>query len=173
MRKKAIFVTIFLGTIMLTSTVAISLPNIIDISPDTPANNYSLEKQSQFCGIGAAKSTAFVKEYKIPTDCTNPLAITTDSDGNIWFVQSNTGKIVKFVPQSESFTEFENPFWPKGGTSMMWGIDYSTDGTFWFTDAIFKSIWKFSPSDESYSRLGLPYNDTLPQKIEVYGSDLI
>jgi len=44
MRKKAIFVTIFFGTIMLTSTVALSLPNIIDIFPDTPANNYYIDK---------------------------------------------------------------------------------------------------------------------------------
>src|SRR3989338_7428116 len=174
MQKKAILVSVFFGTILLTSTVALSLPNLLNISPsDMPANHYSVAQQAQFCGIGTAKSNAYVKEYKIPTDCTNPLAITTGMDGNIWFVQSNTGKIVKFNPQSESFTEFENTFWPKGGVSMTWGIDHAADGSLWFTDDVFNSIWKFSPSDKSYQRLGLPSNNTLPQKIEAFGSDLI
>jgi virginiamycin B lyase len=33
--------------------------------------------------------------------------------GNVWFAQSNTGKLAKFDPSSESFTEYDNPLWPK------------------------------------------------------------
>jgi virginiamycin B lyase len=167
-------VSVFFATILLTSTVALSLPNLLNgSSGDSPANRYAVDQQAKFCGFDAAKSNKYITEYKIPTECTNPLAITSDKDGNVWFVQSNTGKIVKFNPQSKSFTEFDNAVFPKSGVSMMWGVDQTDDGSFWFTDAVFQSIWKFSPSEKTYSRLGFPTNNTLPQKIQAFGSDLI
>lgn len=178
-----LIVAIFFGTILLTSTVVIALPGLMEPlnnNPDvtitgTPADNYVDEQRPQFCGTGDAKSTTFVKEYKIPTECTNPLAITTDYDGNVWFAQSNTGNIAMFDPLTESFTEFDNPAWPDGGRSMMWGMDYAPDGSIWYTDEVFNSIWQFSPYDESYNRLGYNANmqNSLPQQIEVFGSDLI
>lgn len=183
MKKMGLAVAIFFGVILLTSTVVIALPGLMEpLSNDpeitltgTPADNYIDSQRPQFCGTGDAQSTTYVKEYKIPTDCTNPLAITTDYDGNVWFAQSNTGNIVKFDPITESFTEYENPAWPEGGRSMMWGMDYSPDGSIWYTDEVFDSIWKFSTFDESYGRLGYPAEgtDALPQKIEVFGSSLI
>jgi len=36
-------------------------------------------------------SNDYVKEYKIPTACTQPLAITVDHNGIVWFAQTNTG----------------------------------------------------------------------------------
>ena len=68
----------------------------------TPADNFPDSERAQFCGSAIAKSTTFVQEYSIPTPCTNPLSITTDYDGNVWFTQTNTGKIAKFDPVSES-----------------------------------------------------------------------
>ena len=44
-----------------------------------------------------------------------------------------------------TFTEYDNPIWPDGSRSMMWGIDYAPDGSVWFTDEAFDSVWKFSP----------------------------
>lgn len=183
MKKMGLAVAVFFGVILLTSTVVIALPGLMEplnTNPDvtvtgTPADNYPDAQRDQFCGVGDAKSTAYVKEYKIPTVCTNPMAITADYDGNIWFVQSNTGNVAKFDPATESFTEFENPSWPDGGRSMMWGMDYSPDGYLWFTDDIFDSIWKFSTFDGSYGLLGYPAGDmgAMPQKIQVFGSSLI
>lgn len=181
MKKMGLVVAIFFGAILLTSTVVIALPGLMaPFDPDvtitgTPADNYVDAQRPQFCGTGEAKSTTYVKEYKIPTECTNPLAITTDYEGNVWFAQTNTGNVAKFDPQTEMFTEFENPTWPDGGRSMMWGIDYAPDGSIWYTDEIFNSIWKFSPSDGSYDRLGYtdPNTNAMPQKIQVFGSDII
>ena len=184
MKKMGLVVAIFFGTILLTSTVVIALPGLMEpLSTDpnvtftgTPADSYPDIQRDQFCGVGTAKSTSYVTEYKIPTECTNPLAITTDYDGTVWFMQSNTGMVAKFDPISESFTEFENPIWPDGArSSMMWGMDYGPDGSIWFTDDLFNAIWKFSTLDESYSPLGLSNDgsDSLPQKIEVFGSNLL
>ena len=180
MNKKGLLVAVFFGTILLTSTVAISLPNLMspidteNTITGTPADNFPDAQRAQFCGSGNAKSTTYVTEYTIPTVCTNPLAIVTDYEGNVWFAQTNTGKLAKFNPSTESFTEYENPSWPPNGRSMMWGIDYSSDGSIWYTDETFDSVWRFSPQEETYQRLPYPSEgDSLPQKLKVDGSQII
>ena len=182
MKKKGLFVAIFFGVILLTSTVVIALPGLMaPFDPDsettitgTPADNFPDAQRAQFCGSSIAKSTTYVKEYSIPTVCTNPLAIVNDYEGNVWFAQTNTGKIAKFDPVSESFTEFDNPNWPPNGRSMIWGIDYSPDGSIWYTDETFDSVWRFTPTDERYQRIQYPSEgDSLPQKLKIDGSQII
>ena len=181
MKKKGIAVTAFFGFILLSSTIMIAFSgfNPESDSPEvtttgTPADNFPDDQRAQFCGSSDAKSTDYVKEFSIPTLCTNPLAIVTDYDGNVWFAETNTGNIAKFDPKSETFTEYENSLWPPGGRSMMWGIDYSPDGSIWYTDESFDSVWKFSTIDEKYDRLSYPSEgDSLPQKLRVDGSQII
>ncbi|KAF6247163.1 lyase [Nitrosopumilus sp. b3] len=181
MKKKAVMVTVFFGFILLSSTIMITLPGIMPPSDEsemtvtgTPADNFPDDQRAQFCGSSTAKSTTFIQEYSIPTLCTNPLAIVSDYDGNIWFTETNTGNLAKFDPITETFIEYENPSWPPGGRSMMWGIDYAPDGTVWYTDETYDSVWKFSTIDEEYSRLSYPSEgDSLPQKLQIHGSQII
>ena len=181
MKKKGIAVTAFFGFILLTSTIMLTLPGIDPNSnfpkvtiTGTPADNFPDEQRAQFCGSGNAKSTDYIQEFSIPTECTNPLAIITDYDGNVWFAETNTGKIAKFDLNTESFTEYENSRWSPGDRSMMWGIDYAPDGSIWFTDESFDFIWKFSTIDETYDRWSYPSEgNALPQKLRVDGSQII
>ena len=140
----------------------------------TPADNYPDAQRPQFCGSSIAKSTPYVQEFSIPTECTNPLAVVTDYDGNVWFAETNTGQLAKFDPTTQTFSEFDNPTWPKGGRSMMWGIDYSPDGSVWFTDEAYDSIWKFTPDSKKYQRIAFPAEgNSLPQRLQVDGSQII
>ena len=182
MKKIGIVVSIFFATIMLTSlTAGVLLNNTPPTSENpeititgTPADNFPDAQRAQFCGSNTSKSTDYVQEFSIPTLCTNPLAIVTDYDGNVWFTQTNTGKVAKFDPVTKVFTEYDNPLWPKGGRSMMWGIDYAPDGSVWFTDETYDSVWKFSTLDEKYERLSYPSEgNSLPQKLLVDGSQII
>ena len=161
---------------------------------------YTDDEVLQFCSTNdQPMSNEYVKEYRIPTACTQPLAITVDHNGLVWFVQTNTGKIAKFDPQTEKFTEYDNPVWeqvekifivgaiendlePTKLRSMIWGLDYFPDGTIWFTDERTDAIWKFSIDTESYDRISysqtdeneLPYKDvSLPQKLVIEGSKII
>ena len=179
-KTKGLIVAAFFGIILVTSTVTLAIPNLLPPPEDkstvtgTPADNFSDDQRAQFCGSEDAKSNTYIKEYEIPTKCTQPLAITTDPDGNVWFAQVNTGKLAKFDPNSESFTEYENPEWPPKARSMMWGIAYSPDASIWFTDEVHDSIWKFSIEDEKYQRLGYPTaGDALPQRLKIVGSQII
>ena len=181
MNKKGLLVVLFFGSIMVTS--GFGLQNMMtppeQDSPDltltgTPSDNFPEEQRAQFCGSGDAKSTKYVTEFSIPTECTNPLSVVTDYDGNVWFTQTNTGKLAKFDPVLEVFTEYENPLWPQGARSMMWGIDYAPDGNVWFTDESYDSVWKFSTFDESYERISYPSEgNSLPQRLKVDGSQII
>jgi len=175
--KKFFIIPIVVGVILI--SVIFAIPNLIPTETNvtltgTPADNFPEEQRSKFCGTGNATSNNYVKEYKIPTDCTLPQAIITDFDGNIWLVGSNTGSVAKFDPVLESFTEYENPFWPKSGYSMMWGMDVAPDGTIWFTDEKYNSVWKFNIQDEEYQRFSFSSDDSSsPQRLEIHGSQLI
>jgi virginiamycin B lyase len=188
--KKGIFVVVFFGGILLTSTVMFALPppdptmseqdiemeDLMDgfTKTGTPMDNFPDEQRATFCGVENAKSNSYVTEYSIPTLCTQPLAIKVTPDGNVWFIESNTGNIAKFDPTSEQFTEFENSFWPEQGRTMSWGMDYSPDGTLWYTDGTYDSIWKFNTITETYDGMSYPASESgsLPQKLEIDGSNV-
>jgi len=156
---------------------------------------YSDDESLQFCSANEqARSNEYVKEYKIPTACTQPLAITVDPYGMVWFAQTSTGKVAKFDPLTETFTEYDNSVWeniekifivsaiennmaPEKLRSMMWGMDYFPDGSIWFTDERTDAIWKFSIDTESYDRISYSQTDenksSLPQKLVIEGSKII
>ena len=156
---------------------------------------YSDSESLQFCSTNEeALSNEYVKEYKIPTACTQPLAIIVDHNGIVWFAQTNTGKVAKFDPLTETFTEYDNLVWkeaekivvvsaienniqPTKLRSMIWGMDYFPDGSIWFTDEATDAIWKFSIDEESYVRISYSQIDdgksSLPQKLIIDGSKII
>jgi len=217
-RKKGILFFAVVAGIMLTSavTLAVNPAQWIDDSSDFNEMTqeeldafdldalglelgYSGDELSQFCSANElAGSNKYVKEYKIPTACTQPLAITVDHNGIVWFAQTNTGKVAKFDPLTETFTEYDNSVWanvekifiasaiennvePKKLRTMMWGMDYFPDGSIWFTDEATDAIWKFSIDDESYNRISYSQTDedsipgygSLPQKLVIEGSKII
>ncbi len=143
----------------------------------TPVDNYKDKDRPTFCETSDAKSNKYITEFKIPTACTQPLGITTDSSGNIWFTESNTGKIAKFDPSTKNFTEYANPLWQSHEKSMMWGIGYAPDGNIWYTDSGHYLIWKFSPTDKKYSDFNYPITsgqkDSFPQMLVVNGKEIL
>ncbi len=142
----------------------------------TPADNYPDNKRSTFCETGLAKSNKYITEFKIPTACTQPLAITTDTFGNAWFTESNTGNLGKFDLSSKTFQEFTNAQWQKGEKSMMWGLGTAQDGNIWFTDSQHNLVWKFNPADKSYTRFTFPKSSgsegSFPQMLLIDGKNV-
>ena len=133
----------------------------------TPADNYSPDERKQHCGKPDDKSNRYIQEFEIPTPCTQPLSIITDSDGKVWFAQTNTGNLAMFDPLSEEFIEYPNDKWALGKISMMWGMSYTQDNEIWFTDEANDFLWKFSIPEKTYSKFDFPTNagKSFPQKI--------
>ena len=142
----------------------------------TPADNYKDKDRPTFCGTNQTESTKYITEFKIPTICTQPLAIMVDQSGSVWFTESNTGNLGKFDLSSKSFQEFTNQQWQKGEKSMMWGLANSQDGNIWITDSQHNLIWKFNPADKSYQRFVFPKSNTqdgsFPQMLLIDGKSV-
>lgn len=186
---KGLFVVVFFGGILITSLVVIAIPGVEPdergMDPPAPLDadfdrdysaNYDEADRVMYCGTGSPPgSTDFIREFEIPTACTNPLAITVDYEGNPWFAESNTGRVATFDLETETFTEYPNPAWPEGATTMMWGMDYAPDGMVWFTDDASDSLWMFHPISGQYGRLPVPAvtPDPLPQRLVVDGSQIV
>lgn len=141
----------------------------------TPADKYSPDEREQHCGSSNAKTNQYIKEFKIPTPCTQPLSIIADTEGKIWFTQTNTGKIAVFDPESEKFTEYQNDMWSLKDASMMWGIALTEDNEIWFTDDKYGALWRFSISDETYSKFEIKgkTKKSFPQKIGLYNDNFV
>jgi virginiamycin B lyase len=100
-QTKGIFFTVLFGGSLLFWASAATLPGIVPEDPEsvntvtgTPMDNYPDVQRVQFCGSeDTAKSNHYVKEFKIPTPCTQPLAITSDPIGNLLFTHTNTGQV--------------------------------------------------------------------------------
>ena len=181
-KAKTLLVAAFFGVILLTSTITIAMigsapseTNDTTTTTGTPADNYPDDQRAAYCGTGAAKSNRYITEFKVPTVCAQPLAITTDSSGMVWFTQTNTGKLAKFDPFTRFFTEYENTSWPKGDQSMMWGIDQAQDGNIWFTDDAHDVVWKFSISENNFTSFKYPTADigSLPQRLVIDGQKIL
>ncbi|MCV0410103.1 MAG: lyase [Nitrosopumilus sp.] len=134
-----------------------------------------MSEREQHCGSSDAKTNHYIKEFKIPTPCTQPLSIITDSKGNVWFTETNTGNIAMFDPESEEFTEYPNNMWSLDGASMMWGIAYTEDDEIWFTDEQYGALWKFSIPEEKYTKFEIQgkTKKSFPQKIGYYNNNFI
>lgn len=141
----------------------------------TTADHYSPDEREQHCGNSKAKSNQYIQEFDIPTPCTQPLSIITDSEGKVWFAQTNTGNLAMFDPESEEFTEYENDQWDLKRASMIWGIFYTHDDEIWFTDDVYGSLWKFSIPEKRYFKFDIPTDKgkPYPQKIGFYNDNFV
>ncbi len=175
----------FMGVFIL-STVAVVGAGYFKAAPQqtqatltgTPEDNYPQDKWTTFCqSENQTESTKYIQEFKIPTLCTQPLSITTDSSGNVWFTETNTGKIAKFDPTTDSFHEYDNPLWQKGEKSMTWGIYDAPDGNIWFSDSQHNLIWKFNAQTGNYTSFVFPKtsgeSEAFPQILKPIGPDLV
>lgn len=153
-------------SVKITGQIIENVDEIIEMT-GTPADNYPPKDREQHCGKAGTKSTKYIQEFEIPTSCSQPLSIITDAEGNVWFLQTNTGNIAMFDPISEEFTEYENELWNFKKISMMWGIMLTEDNEIWFTDETDDFLWKFSINDKTYSKFPFPgdVKNAFPQKI--------
>jgi len=118
-----------------------------------------------------------VEEFEVPTPDSAPLAITTDSNGRIWFTESNVSKLGMFDPVNRTFKEFDVP-----GVGDMWGVTVDLDGHVWMTQYAGKGsvnpggtiigggigrLVAFDIVNESFTSIAIPGNGSFPMRITV------
>jgi len=140
-RKVNKFVIIGLAAALVASTLAVVY---------NPINPQQDEAKALFCGSGVANSNRYIQEFVIPTECSEPVGITVDSNGMVWFAESAKRKIGKFDPATGKFDEYalldskeQEKTTP---VASIWSMKFDDQGNLWFPDVLANAIWKFDPN---------------------------
>jgi virginiamycin B lyase len=140
-RKVNKFVIIGIAAALVASTLAVVY------RPSDPRQD---EAKALFCGSGVANSNRYIQEFVIPTECSEPVGITVDSDGIVWFAESAKRKIGKFDPAARKFEEYALPDAKEQEKAMpvasIWSMKFDDQGNLWFPDVLANAIWKFDPN---------------------------
>src|SRR5712691_10941227 len=81
-----------------------------------------------------------VTRFAIPTPNSQPIEITLGPDGNMWFTESNSGKVAKVTPAG-GITEFRTPT-----PSFPYDITAGPGGNVWFTEGATGKLVVITPS---------------------------
>lgn len=157
--------------------LAVAAVSVALFAKSTPATDPAEEQrikairdfQTRFCGSeDQVHSTAYVSEFRLPSECEMPLAV--EVDGNqVWYVSTKEGILGSYNTVEAKF-EKENqiPSWParSGPTSfsMSWAARADGNGNIWFTDERQKALWKFNKSSQTFEVFSVPAN--LPAGID-------
>ncbi|MCL4435895.1 MAG: hypothetical protein M1503_01730 [Thaumarchaeota archaeon] len=128
--------------------------------------------QPSIAPVAAASDEAkYITEYDIPTPNSGPIGITMDSNGLIWFAETNVSRIARFSPGNLTFKEYAFPLTDalrKNGAKI-WGMVFDVKGRLWFTEATEAAIWMFDSSAETFERFPLRPN-VFPMQIAIDSS---
>ncbi|MGI0097555.1 MAG: virginiamycin B lyase family protein, partial [Nitrosopumilaceae archaeon] len=97
-------------------------------------------------------------EYAIPTVSASPFALTRDSLGNIWFTESQAGKIGIINPQTGKIREFT----PDPLIEAPEALYFDKEGMLWIAAHTGHALVKFNPILETFERVPVPDKDALP-----------
>jgi len=102
------------------------------------------------------KGALGITEFPVPTPSSRPYQIVTGPDGNLWFTESDAGKIGKITPSGE-ITEYKLA---KG--SVPYGITVGPDGNIWFTERLGNAIAKMNTAGQLLAEYFLPTLNAQP-----------
>ena len=131
-------------------------------------NRQSDEMVSEMCDPAIAISTRYIEEIVIPTPCSGPIGITSDSYGNIWFSETKSNKIGVFSIENKKFREFTIPI-EADSIRMVesWSLIFDQEGMLWFTDHSNNAIWRFNPMNEKFEMFKIPTPGSFPIQLVI------
>ncbi len=146
--------------IIVIGVAAALVGSILAVVYRPPAPNPEDEGKAFLCGSGVANSNEHIQEFVIPTECSEPVGITVDKNGIVWFAESATRKIGKFDPATKQFMEFPLPDAKTPDKivpiASIWDLKFDEQGNLWFPDVVANAIWKFSPARETFEVFKIP-----------------
>jgi copper transport protein len=97
------------------------------------------------------------EQYKIPTVPSGPVALSRDSEGNIWFAESQSGKIGVIDPQSGKIDEFMPEIPLKEPFAL-----FVDDDAIWISEHVGLAITKFNPVLNTFESISVKDPNSLP-----------
>jgi streptogramin lyase len=116
-----------------------------------------------------AQPSRYITEYQVAGVNSQPNAIASDSDGDIWFTLAADYAIGELNPANGTTHEFQVPH--QNGSLVSWGIAVDdAKGLVWFTDQLANSVWSFDIASHEFTRHQLPDPFSSPYQLAVDGS---
>ena len=103
--------------------------------------------------VGYDTKTGDAKLYQMPTANSGPRRPGLGPDGILWIPEFAAGKLAKFDPETETFTEYDL------GSSAAGPYDVEVDqktGIVWVSGSNDSSIYRFDPATETFARYPWP-----------------
>lgn len=127
----------------------------------TPTASQQDQNKLLFCGSGVANSNRYIQEFVIPSECSEPVGITVDTNGMIWFAESAARKIGKFDPTTKKVDEYALPEAKEqekkvAPVASIWSMKFDKQGNLWFPDVFTNAIWKFDPNSAKFEKYKIP-----------------
>ncbi len=98
------------------------------------------------------------EEFKIPTEPSGTTALLSDKSGNIWFAESQGGKIGVIDPNTGQINEYA----PEGGLKEPTALFFDSTGNLWISEHTGLSISKFDPVLKTFNRISISDSKALP-----------
>ncbi|HEX8996405.1 MAG TPA: hypothetical protein VF812_10275, partial [Ktedonobacterales bacterium] len=89
-----------------------------------------------------------------------PIFVTLDGSGNVWFTTPNNSMIGEFSPAKGRFIGQ----WAVTANSGPWDLSFN-NGKIWYTEHLVSAIGKFDPSSHTYQDFRTPTSGSLPYGI--------
>jgi streptogramin lyase len=152
-------------------------PGQLTVTQDAAGNTVVWFAEQTADAIGVLRATpagAVLNLTDLPCQCLNPLGITLNADGSVWFTEGRSNKLGKFTPDPThpfragtldhfaipSSVTVDEPGGPKGGfvTSNPHSIAFDPSGKAWFTEEVTGKVGIFDPVS-GFTEMALPDND--------------
>ncbi len=131
--------------------------------------NGHFTKQPELIGY-LDTQTGDVKTYEVPVEpmpdggSTIPYGLRMGPDGTLWATQLVGGRLIRFEPDTETFTLYPLPT-PYSGPRRP---DIGADGIVWIPEYANNRLARFDPQTETFEEYELPIPDALPYIVRVH-----
>jgi len=122
------------------------------------------------CGFSPDGDNNFIREFSLPSSCSQPVGLAVDRTNKIWVAATLTGHLAIFDPTLKSFTDLiKIPNWKSEDLfgSMVWAMEFDTTGYLWFADQNNNAIWKYSPYERKFEMYKIPTPGSYPSSIVI------
>ena len=106
---------------------------------------------------------------QLPSGYGQPLFVTVDHNGKVWFTMPATNTIGMYDPSSATVSQWAVPTASAGP----WGITVDSKGIIWFAEHYLNQIASFTPSSQIFHEIATPASGSEPYGITVDSSDNI
>jgi copper transport protein len=98
------------------------------------------------------------EEYPLPTESGGPFTLLLDAQGNLWFTESQAGKIGVLDTKTGEIKEFM----PSSPLKSPEALFFDTEGNLWIAEHTGPGVVKFDTALETFEKISVPDSNSLP-----------